>query len=53
VIGVRVWRDENEAVAESGGGFKQSGWSREKAIHSLDAYTRLKSVWVALTDGER
>lgn len=30
------------------GGFKQSGWGKEMAIHSLDAYTRLKSVWIAL-----
>lgn len=28
------------------GGVKQSGWGREMAIHSLDAYTRLKSIWV-------
>jgi aldehyde dehydrogenase (NAD+) len=28
------------------GGWKQSGWGREMALHSLDAYTRLKSVWV-------
>lgn len=28
------------------GGFKQSGWGKEMAIQSLDAYTRLKSVWL-------
>ncbi len=28
------------------GGFKQSGWGKELAIHSLDAYTRTKSVWI-------
>lgn len=28
------------------GGFKQSGWGKEMAIHSLDSYTRVKSVWV-------
>lgn len=28
------------------GGFKQSGWGKELALHSLDAYTRLKSTWV-------
>lgn len=27
------------------GGFKQSGWGKEMAIHSLDSYTRTKSVW--------
>ena len=30
------------------GGFKQSGWGKEMGVHSLDAYTRLKSVWIAL-----
>lgn len=28
------------------GGSKQSGWGKEMAIHSLDAYTKLKSIWV-------
>jgi len=28
------------------GGFKQSGWGKEMAIHSLDSYTRVKSIWV-------
>lgn len=30
------------------GGFKQSGWGKEMAIHSLESYTRLKSVWLKL-----
>lgn len=30
------------------GGFKESGWGKEMAIHSLDSYTRLKSVWVKI-----
>ena len=30
------------------GGFKQSGWGREMAQHSLEAYTKLKSIWVKL-----
>jgi aldehyde dehydrogenase (NAD+) len=29
------------------GGFKQSGIGKEMGIHSLDAYTKTKSVWVA------
>jgi len=28
------------------GGWKQSGWGQEMAIHSLSSYTRLKSVWI-------
>lgn len=30
------------------GGFKQSGWGKEMAVHSLAAYTRLKSIWLKL-----
>jgi aldehyde dehydrogenase (NAD+) len=30
------------------GGFRQSGWGKEMGIHSLSAYTRQKSVWIAL-----
>ena len=29
------------------GGYKESGWGKEMAIHSLTAYTRTKSVWVS------
>jgi len=29
------------------GGVKQSGWGREMALHSLESFTRLKSVWIA------
>lgn len=28
------------------GGWKQSGWGQEMAIHSLESYTRLKSIWI-------
>ncbi|MBP2427669.1 aldehyde dehydrogenase [Bradyrhizobium elkanii] len=30
------------------GGFKQSGFGREKSLHALDAYTDLKTAWIAL-----
>lgn len=30
------------------GGYKESGWGKEMAIHSLEAYTRRKSVWFAI-----
>ena len=28
------------------GGFKQSGWGKEMAVHSLAAYTKTKSIWM-------
>lgn len=30
------------------GGFKQSGFGRDKSIHALDKYTEFKTVWVNL-----
>jgi aldehyde dehydrogenase (NAD+) len=29
------------------GGFKQSGWGKEYAIHSLSSYTKTKAIWIA------
>ncbi len=29
------------------GGFKQSGWGKEMANHSLASYTKVKSVWIS------
>jgi len=28
------------------GGVKESGWGREMAVHSLESYTKVKSIWV-------
>ncbi len=32
------------------GGFRQSGWGKEMAIHSLASYTKTKGVWVYYGD---
>ena len=32
------------------GGFKQSGFGRDKSIHALDKYADLKTIWIALKD---
>ncbi|MEK3884321.1 aldehyde dehydrogenase family protein [Paenibacillus sp. PL2-23] len=34
-------------IASPFGGFKQSGWGKEYAIHSLASYTRMKAIWIA------
>jgi len=31
------------------GGFKQSGFGRDKSLHALEKYTQLKTTWVKLT----
>ena len=30
------------------GGFKQSGFGRDKSLHALDKYSQLKTTWIAL-----
>lgn len=34
-------------LASPFGGYKESGWGRECAIHSLDLYTKPKAIWYA------
>ncbi|XID93475.1 aldehyde dehydrogenase family protein [Paenibacillaceae bacterium WGS1546] len=34
-------------IASPFGGFKQSGWGKEYAIHSLASYTKMKAIWIA------
>ena len=29
------------------GGFKQSGFGRDKSLHAMDKYTDLKAIWLA------
>ncbi|HKG18923.1 MAG TPA: aldehyde dehydrogenase family protein, partial [Candidatus Limnocylindrales bacterium] len=31
------------------GGFKQSGFGRDKGLHALDGYTQLKTTWFDLS----
>ena len=33
------------------GGFKQSGFGRDKSMHSLEKYTDLKTIWIQLREG--
>lgn len=33
------------------GGFKQSGWGKDMAHHSIDSYTKTKSIWVHVNHG--
>lgn len=31
------------------GGFKQSGFGRDKSLHAIEGYTQLKTTWVDIT----
>jgi hypothetical protein len=33
------------------GGFKQSGFGRDKGLQALDGYTQLKTTWIDLSGG--
>ena len=33
------------------GGYKQSGFGRDKSLHALDGYTQLKTTWIDLSGG--
>ena len=45
-----VWVNTFDAgdVSAPFGGFKQSGFGRDKSLHSLEKYTDLKTIWIAL-----
>jgi gamma-glutamyl-gamma-aminobutyraldehyde dehydrogenase/4-guanidinobutyraldehyde dehydrogenase/NAD-dependent aldehyde dehydrogenase len=45
-----VWVNTFDAgdISAPFGGFKQSGFGRDKSMHSLEKYTDLKTVWIAL-----
>ena len=45
-----VWVNTFDAgdITSPFGGFKQSGFGRDKSIHALDKYTDLKTIWIAI-----
>jgi len=47
-----VWVNTFDAgdISSPFGGFKQSGFGRDKSIHALDKFTDLKAIWIALRD---
>jgi acyl-CoA reductase-like NAD-dependent aldehyde dehydrogenase len=46
-----VWVNTFDAsdVTVPFGGFKQSGFGRDKSLHALDGYTQLKTTWIDLS----
>jgi len=45
-----VWVNTFDAgdISSPFGGFKQSGFGRDKSIHALEKFTDLKAIWIAL-----
>ena len=46
-----VWGNTNSAADASlpFGGFKQSGFGRDKSLHAMDKYTQLKATWITIS----
>jgi acyl-CoA reductase-like NAD-dependent aldehyde dehydrogenase len=45
-----VWVNTFDAgdITAPFGGFKQSGFGRDKSMHALDKFTDLKTIWIQL-----
>ncbi len=37
---------DNGHISSPFGGFKQSGFGRDKSLHALHKYTELKATWI-------
>jgi aldehyde dehydrogenase (NAD+) len=47
-VAVNAYADDAHDITVPFGGYKQSGFGRDKSLHALDKYTQLKTTWVSL-----
>ena len=47
-VAVNAYSDDAHDITVPFGGYKQSGFGRDKSLHALDKYTQLKTTWVKL-----
>jgi acyl-CoA reductase-like NAD-dependent aldehyde dehydrogenase len=47
-VAVNAFADDAHDITVPFGGYKQSGFGRDKSLHALDKYTQLKTTWVKL-----
>ena len=47
-VAVNCYNDDAHDITVPFGGYKQSGFGRDKSLHALDKYTQLKTTWVKL-----
>ena len=47
-VAVNAYADDAHDMTVPFGGYKQSGFGRDKSLHALDKYTQLKTTWVKL-----
>jgi acyl-CoA reductase-like NAD-dependent aldehyde dehydrogenase len=47
-VAVNTYADDAHDITVPFGGYKQSGFGRDKSLHALDKYTQLKTTWIKL-----
>lgn len=47
-VAVNTYGDDAHDITVPFGGYKQSGFGRDKSLHALDKYTQLKTTWLKL-----
>jgi acyl-CoA reductase-like NAD-dependent aldehyde dehydrogenase len=47
-VAVNAYSDDAHDITVPFGGYKQSGFGRDKSLHALDKYTQLKTTWIKL-----
>jgi 4-guanidinobutyraldehyde dehydrogenase / NAD-dependent aldehyde dehydrogenase len=47
-VSVNVYGSDAPEVTVPFGGYKGSGYGRDKSLHALDKYTQLKTVWISI-----
>lgn len=47
-VSVNTYGDDAHSMLVPFGGYKQSGYGRDKSLHALDKYTQLKTTWIRL-----
>ena len=47
-VAINAYADDAHEITVPFGGYKQSGFGRDKSLHALDKYVQLKTTWVKL-----
>ena len=47
-VAINAYADDAHDITVPFGGYKQSGFGRDKSLHALDKYVQLKTTWVKL-----
>lgn len=47
-VAINTYADDAHDITVPFGGYKQSGFGRDKSLHALDKYVQLKTTWVKL-----